>query len=159
VRTDTQITELEGRAILERLLFAQGWEVAQPRRGNGIDLVAYRTNCGQFQAVPIQLKVSTKKCFEVHKKYSNVPGLRLVYVFLATEEIYPLTPKRLRFSRRRQRPGRRTDATAPRRWAQSFSRPSPPTRDGRFSRRSSSGPHGATDSPVDQLTSRETHAA
>jgi len=41
--------------------------------------------------VPIQLKVSTKGRLEVQKKYGKVPGLRLVYVFLATEEIYTLT--------------------------------------------------------------------
>ena len=77
---DSQATEVIGRALLIVSLYRDGIEVAEPQRDHGVDLIAY-TDRDQFAAWPLQLKVSTDRRFEVHRKYEAIPGLVLTYVW------------------------------------------------------------------------------
>ena len=76
---DTQNIALAGRNLLATSLQLAGVEVARPERDHGIDLIAYLDN-DTFQAVPIQLKVSSNKYFGVWPRYAKF--LKLVLVFI-----------------------------------------------------------------------------
>ena len=78
--TDTQNVELAGRNLLATSLQLAGIEVARPERDHGIDLVAYLDK-GSFQAVPIQLKVSSAEHFGVWPRYNEFPQLILVFLW------------------------------------------------------------------------------
>jgi hypothetical protein len=77
----TQQVERLAMAFLVNALENDGVMVATPMFDSGIDFVAYRTNeAGKFDAVPVQLKSSTKKGFYTNKKYLQIPGLKIIYM-------------------------------------------------------------------------------
>ena len=92
-KIDSQQTELIGAAILTASLVADGIEIAQPARDDGVDLLAYDLNTSAL--VPIQLKASTRTAFTLDTKYAATPDLRLVYVWNVSDpgaaQIYCLT--------------------------------------------------------------------
>jgi hypothetical protein len=96
-REDSQLTEIAGRHLLIAHLLSAGFEVAQPLRDNGIDLVAYQGKRGtrQFLARPIQLKAFSRESFYVDKRYESLPHLLIAYVWNVRtpdkSEIYALT--------------------------------------------------------------------
>lgn len=82
--SDTQIIEIIGRNRLINELLAAGFEVAQPIRDRGIDLIAYLDvddAINHFAAVPIQLKVARDAYFTVNRKYDKFPNLIMAYVW------------------------------------------------------------------------------
>jgi hypothetical protein len=94
---DSQLTEIAGKHLLISRLLAAGFEVAQPLRDKGIDLVAYRDeeNGKEFAAYPIQLKASSRESFSLDMKYKRFPHLLIAYVWnVQTPErsdVYALT--------------------------------------------------------------------
>jgi len=94
---DSQLTEIAGKHLLISRLVAAGFEVAQPLRDKGIDLVAYRDGEGgkEFAAYPIQLKASSHESFSLDMKYKRFPHLLIAYVWnVQTPErsdVYALT--------------------------------------------------------------------
>jgi hypothetical protein len=89
MKMDTQQIGIIGKHILIANLLAAGLEVAEPIRDHGIDLIVYRDgkedseNPVKFSARPIQLKTSSKKTFELYRKYGRFDELRIVYVWNA----------------------------------------------------------------------------
>ena len=96
-KPDSQLTEIAGKHVLISRLVAAGFEVAQPLRDKGIDLVAYRDREGgkDFAAYPIQLKASSYESFSLDRKYERFPRLLIAYVWnVQTPErsdVYALT--------------------------------------------------------------------
>lgn len=95
---DSQLTEIAGKHLLISRLMAAGFEVAQPLRDKGIDLVAYRDgeNGKEFAAYPIQLKASSRESFSLDKKYERFgPRLLIAYIWNVQEpehsDVYALT--------------------------------------------------------------------
>ena len=94
---DSQLTEIAGRHLLISRLVAAGFEVAEPLRDKGIDLVVYRDGQGSkdFAAYPIQLKASSHESFSLDKKYERFPRLLIAYVWNVQtperSEVYALT--------------------------------------------------------------------
>lgn len=84
---DTQQVELMGRNLLISYFIADGVEVSLPIRDRGIDLIAFddMSSDGEFRAVPVQLKASSKRSFSVHKKYDKFPNLIMAYVWNAAD--------------------------------------------------------------------------
>ncbi|HXC01381.1 MAG TPA: hypothetical protein VNU49_01935 [Opitutaceae bacterium] len=82
-RTDTQLTELLGRALLQNALMSCGLEVAYPVRDRGIDMLAYMDTSptGLCRAIPIQVKAATTERFGVDSKYKKFSELRIVHVW------------------------------------------------------------------------------
>lgn len=78
--TDTQNVELAGRNLLATSLQLAGVEVARPERDHGIDLIVYLDK-DIFQAVPIQVKVSSEENFGAWPRYSEFPQLVLVFIW------------------------------------------------------------------------------
>lgn len=97
LRKDTQLTEIAGRHLLIAHLINAGFEVAQPLRDNGIDLVAYRGSEGSedFIARPIQMKAFSHESFYLERKYARFPRLLIAYIWnVETPEhsaVYALT--------------------------------------------------------------------
>ena len=98
---DKQQIGIIGKHLLIANLLAAGLEVAEPIRDHGIDLIVFRDgNEGsekrvKFVARPIQLKTSSKKTFELYRKYDRFDELRIVYVWNAEgiwDEEYPSKP-------------------------------------------------------------------
>lgn len=83
LRKDTQLTEVAGRHLLIAHLINAGFEVAQPLRDNGIDLVAYRGGGGSegFIARPIQMKAFSHESFYLERKDARFPRLLIAYVW------------------------------------------------------------------------------
>jgi hypothetical protein len=75
-------------------LIAAGFEVAEPLRDKGIDLIVYRGD-GNFVARPIQMKASSLESFSLDRKYEHIPNLLLTYVWNVQtperNEIYAMT--------------------------------------------------------------------
>ena len=96
-RKDTQLTEIAGKHLLISRLISAGFEVAEPIRDKGIDLLVYSTtNDGErFISHPIQLKASSDESFSLDKKYEKLHGLLLTYVWHVEDpnksEIYALS--------------------------------------------------------------------
>ncbi len=96
-KVDGQLTEIAGKHLLISRLVAAGFEVAEPLRDKGIDLVAYRDGEGgkDFAAYPIQLKASSQESFSLDKKYARFPRLLIAYVWNVQtperSEVYALT--------------------------------------------------------------------
>lgn len=96
-RDDSQLTEIAGKHLLIAHLINAGFEVAEPIRDNGIDLVAYRGEKGSddFTAWPIQLKAFSHESFYLDRKYASVPRLLIAYVWNVKtpdrSEVYALT--------------------------------------------------------------------
>jgi len=95
---DSQLTEIAGKHLLISRLVAAGFEVAQPLRDKGIDLVAYRDgeDGKEFAAYPIQLKASSHESFSLDKKYERFgPRLLIAYVWNVQDpehsDVYALT--------------------------------------------------------------------
>lgn len=100
---DVQQIEILGRQRLIEELIRAGVEVAMPIRDHGTDLVAYidracdspDSAATPFVAAPIQLKAATRARFSIHKKYNNISGLLLVYIWNVrhgvASEFYALT--------------------------------------------------------------------
>lgn len=81
---DTQKIEIIGRNRLVNELLEAGFEVAEPLRDRGVDLIVYLDiddEIDHFVAYPIQLKVSSISRFGVTRKYDKFPNLLLVYVW------------------------------------------------------------------------------
>jgi hypothetical protein len=98
---DKQQIGIIGKHLLIANLLAAGLEVAEPIRDHGIDLIVYRDGKEdseppvKFAARPIQLKTSSKKTFELYRKYDRFDELRIVYVWNAEniwDEKYPSKP-------------------------------------------------------------------
>lgn len=96
---DTQMIELIGRNHLINALLAADFEVAEPMRDRGIDLITYLNideDIQQFLAIPIQLKVASNRSFTINKKYNKFPNLIMAYVWHVANddeevEIYAVT--------------------------------------------------------------------
>lgn len=83
IKPDSQLTEIAGKHLLISRLVAAGFEVAEPLRDKGIDLVVYRDGEGgkDFEAYPIQLKASSHQSFSLDKKYERFRRLLIAYVW------------------------------------------------------------------------------
>jgi hypothetical protein len=79
-KPDSQLVEIAAKHLLISRLVAAGFEVAEPLRDNGIDLIVYRGGSG-FKAWPIQMKASTQESFSLHRKYEKTPDLLIAYVW------------------------------------------------------------------------------
>ena len=96
-KEDGQLTEIAGKHVLISRLVAAGFEVAEPLRDKGIDLLAYRDGEGgkDFAAYPIQLKASSHESFSLDKKYERFPRLLIAYVWNVQaperSDVYALT--------------------------------------------------------------------
>ncbi|MFY9852478.1 MAG: hypothetical protein WAK26_01215 [Terracidiphilus sp.] len=94
---DSQLTEVFGKNLLISHLVTAGFEVAQPVRDKGIDLIAYRDGKDgrTFLACPIQLKASAHESFSLDKKYELFPRLLIAYVWNVQgpeqSDVYALT--------------------------------------------------------------------
>jgi hypothetical protein len=80
---DSQLTEVFGKNLLISHLMAAGFEVAQPMRDRGVDLVVYKDREDAQDYVPclIQLKASSHESFSLDKKYERLPHLLIAYVW------------------------------------------------------------------------------
>jgi hypothetical protein len=96
-KSDGQLIEIAGKHVLISRLVAAGFEVAEPLRDKGIDLVVYRDGEGgkDFGAFPIQLKASSHESFSLDKKYERFPRLLIAYVWNVQaperSDVYALT--------------------------------------------------------------------
>jgi len=93
-RTDSQVTELQGRGRLIGELLVAGLEVAVPARDRGVDLVAYldlKTSTPEFRARPVQMKAASKRHFSVAKKYARIRDLVLAFVWHLNDARSPVT--------------------------------------------------------------------
>src|ERR1039458_5138028 len=94
---DSQLTEVFGKNLLISHLVAAGFEVAQPVRDRGVDLVVYKDGEDAKDYVPclIQLKASSHESFSLDKKYERFPHLLIAYVWNvqtpALSSVYALT--------------------------------------------------------------------
>lgn len=94
---DSQLTEVFGKNLLISHLMAAGFEVAQPMRDRGVDLVVYKDREDAQDYVPclIQLKASSHESFSLDKKYERLPHLLIAYVWNvqtpAQSNVYALT--------------------------------------------------------------------
>jgi hypothetical protein len=77
---DSQLIEIAGKHLLISRLVAAGFEVAEPLRDNGIDLIVYRGD-SEFTAWPIQMKASTQESFSLDRKYKKIPNILIAYVW------------------------------------------------------------------------------
>jgi hypothetical protein len=91
---DSQLTEVFGKNLLISHLVAAGFEVAQPVRDKGIDLIVYREG-KDFVARPIQLKAYSHESFSLDIKYKRFPHLLIAYVWNVQvperSDVYALT--------------------------------------------------------------------
>lgn len=91
---DSQLVEIAGKHLLIARLVAAGYEVAEPIRDKGIDLIIYRDK-NEFSARPVQMKASTQESFSLDRKYERFPNLLIAYVWNLNasdrSEIYLLT--------------------------------------------------------------------
>ncbi|MGA9072220.1 MAG: hypothetical protein WB424_18310 [Terracidiphilus sp.] len=98
-KPDSQLTEVFGKNLLISHLVAAGFEVAQPVRDRGVDLVVYKDGVDAKDYVPclIQLKASSHESFSLDKKYERFPHLLITYVWNvqtpAQSDVYALTFK------------------------------------------------------------------
>jgi hypothetical protein len=96
-KVDSQLTEIAGKHLLISRLVAAGFEVAEPLRDKGIDLVVYRDGDGgkDFAAYPIQLKASSHESFSLDRKYERFSHLLIAYVWNVQaperSDVYALT--------------------------------------------------------------------
>jgi hypothetical protein len=94
---DSQLTEVFGKNLLISHLVSAGFEVAQPVRDRGVDLVVYKDGEDAKDYVPclIQLKASSHESFSLDKKYERFPHLLIAYVWNvqtpALSSVYALT--------------------------------------------------------------------
>ena len=82
--SSTQIVEIMGRNQLVNELLAAGFEVAEPLRDRGIDLIAYLDiddKISDFSAVPIQLKAAQTRGFSIDRKYAKFPNMVIAFVW------------------------------------------------------------------------------
>jgi hypothetical protein len=79
-KQDSQLVEIAGKHLLISHLIAAGFEVAEPLRDKGIDLIVYRGG-KDFVACPIQMKASSLESFSLDGKYERVPNLLIAYVW------------------------------------------------------------------------------
>jgi hypothetical protein len=77
---DSQLVEIAGKHLLISRLVAAGYEVAEPLRDRGIDLIVYRDENG-FSALPLQMKASTQESFSLDRKYEKFSNLLIAYVW------------------------------------------------------------------------------
>lgn len=85
---DSQVVEVIGRQILVEQLLRAGIEVAAPIRDRGVDLVAYSERSADapgFVAFPIQMKAASRRAWNIDRKYANIDGLILAYVWHVEE--------------------------------------------------------------------------
>lgn len=91
---DSQLVEIAGKHLLISRLVAAGYEVAEPLRDRGIDLIVYR-DTDEFTASPVQMKASTQESFSLDRKYARFPHLLIAYVWNVNAgekgEVYLLT--------------------------------------------------------------------
>lgn len=96
---DSQLTEVFGKNLLISHLVAAGFEVAQPVRDRGVDLVVYKDGEDAKDYVPclIQLKASSHESFSLDRKYERFPHFLIAYVWNvqtpALSDVYALTFK------------------------------------------------------------------
>jgi hypothetical protein len=92
--SDSQLVEMAGKHLLISRLVAAGFEVAEPLRDNGIDLIVYRDG-KDFLARPVQLKAFSHESFSLDEKYKKFPHLLIAYVWNAQtperSDVYALT--------------------------------------------------------------------
>ncbi|MFP5238119.1 MAG: hypothetical protein ACLGSD_19655 [Acidobacteriota bacterium] len=80
VGSDSQLVEIAGKHLLISRLVAAGYEVAEPLRDRGIDLIVYRDK-KEFSALPVQMKASTQESFSLDRKYEKFSNLLIAYVW------------------------------------------------------------------------------
>lgn len=92
--SDSQLVEIAGKHLLISRLVAAGFEVAEPLRDKGIDLIICRDE-DRFRAYPLQMKASTQESFSLDRKYEKFSNLRIAYVWNVKAadkgEVYLLT--------------------------------------------------------------------
>lgn len=92
--SDSQLVEIAGKHLLISRLVAAGYEVAEPLRDRGIDLIVYRDKNG-FSALPVQMKASTQESFSLDRKYEKFSDMLIAYVWNVNAgekgEVYLLT--------------------------------------------------------------------
>lgn len=84
VEMDPQVIELIGQNYLIGELLKAGFEVAQPMRDRGVDLIAYLDvddDVDRFVGIPIQLKAASQRSFSIARKYNKFPNLIMAYVW------------------------------------------------------------------------------
>jgi hypothetical protein len=95
--SDSQLTEVFGKNLLISHLVAAGFEVAQPVRDRGVDLVVYKDgeDAKNYRPCLIQLKASAQESFSLDKKYARFPNLLIAYVWNVRKpghsDVYALT--------------------------------------------------------------------
>lgn len=77
---DSQLVEIAGKHLLISRLVAAGFEVAEPLRDKGIDLIVYLDE-DNFRARPVQMKASTQESFSLDRKYKKFTDLLIAYVW------------------------------------------------------------------------------
>ena len=89
---DTATRGALGESLVEAELLRLGVEVARPAIDRGIDLLAF-TSAPRFKAIPIQVKAASAASFTVHRKWADIDGLVLIYVWdvPASPSFRPLT--------------------------------------------------------------------
>lgn len=91
---DSQLVEIAGKHLLISRFVAAGFEVAEPLRDRGIDLIVYRDS-ENFIAHPVQMKASTMESFSLDRKYEKFPNLLIAYVWNVNSpqqsDVYVLT--------------------------------------------------------------------
>ncbi len=78
--SDPQLVEIAGKHLLISRLLAAGFEVAEPLRDKGIDLIVYQDD-SDFSAKPVQMKASRQESFSLDRKYARFPNLLIAYVW------------------------------------------------------------------------------
>lgn len=74
--------EKMGIAYIAERLYREGLRFAIPDIDDGIDLIVYnRAEDNQFASVPVQMKAFSDEEFYSDKKYLNINGLFMVYLW------------------------------------------------------------------------------
>jgi len=90
----SNIIEMLGRNHLIGQLIEDGVHAAVPMWDQGVDLLAYYGTEGGLIARPLQLKVAETTRWGLYKKYANIEGLLMVYIWnvrkISDVEIYAM---------------------------------------------------------------------
>jgi hypothetical protein len=81
-KLSTQAVEAIGRGHLIGKLIREGIGVSAPLWDDGIDLIVHRSDANSFEAVPLQLKVSTNTYVGIEHKYLKVATLKFAFIWI-----------------------------------------------------------------------------
>jgi hypothetical protein len=83
----SNIIEMLGRNHLITQLIEDDVNVAIPLWDQGVDLIAYYKGTDGLVARPLQLKVAESCRWGVYKKYKDIPGLLMVYIWNVNSKV------------------------------------------------------------------------